>query len=489
MRSKTLMQNGLGGGVALGVSAVALLLASAGWVAPANAESLRQALSAAYRYNPQIDAQRARLRATDEDVAIAMSGYRPKITAQGSVSSIKTDTRPATATGGGRTDPKNVTVDLQQPIFTGLQTTNQVRAAEASVRAGRETLRDVERQVLLQVVTAYGDVVRDQAIVQLQENNVQVLTRELSATKDRFAVGEVTRTDVAQAEARRAGAVSQLDLARANLKTSRASYEQVVGHAPSQLHEPGTPDNLLPRSLNDAVDQGSKENPLVVAALYNEQSARYQVDQIRGGLLPQVTFEASHSDTWDPSQGLDETRTTTVTGRVTMPLYEGGEIYARVRQAKQTHVSLLQTIELTRTQVQQAVTAAWSQMQAARAQLQSDVVQVKANETALNGVREEERVGQRTLLDVLNAEQELLNSRVNLQTDKRNLLVASYTLLSQVGRLDAAALGVASEVYDPVIHYEEVRRQWWGLDITHADGRQEHLDLWPTRVEAHVPAK
>ncbi len=472
----------------MGVGAAAVIAAAGAGTAPVSAETLRQALGATYRYNPTIDAQRARLRATDEDVAIANSGYRPKVNATADVNYVNTATRPDTP-GAGTTRPKGYAIDLRQPVFTGLQVTNQVRAAEASVRAGQQTLRDVERQVLLQAVTAYVDVVRDQAIVQLQENNVQVLSKELRATKDRFAVGEVTRTDVAQAEARRAGAVSQLDLARANLKTSRASFEQVVGHAPSRLVEPGTPDKMVPKTLDEAIGLGAKENPLVVAALYNEQAARHHVDQIRGALLPQVDVEASFSDRFDTSKSIDEVRTTTVTGRLTVPLYEGGQVYAQVRQAKHTHVSLLQTIEVTRTQVQQGVTAAWSQMQAARGAVESDQAQVKANETALNGVREEERVGQRTLLDVLNAEQELLNSRVNLQTDKRNLVVATYALLSQVGRLDAASLGVANEIYDPTLHYEEVRRQWWGLDITHGDGRHEFLDLWHTHAERHEPSK
>jgi len=467
--------------------------ASLGWLAATGAlnavtaESLNQALSATYQYNPQIDAQRARLRATDEQVAIAMSGYRPKINANGDINWQHQTNRPFSI-ADGVTRPAGYSVDLVQPIFTGLQTTNAVRAAEATVRAGRQTLRDTERTVFLQAVTAYMDVVRDQTIVKLQENNVQVLSRELKATQDRFAVGEVTKTDVAQAEARRAGSVSQLDLARANLKTSRASYEQVVGHAPSNLAEPALPERLLPKSLGDAIGISANENPLVVAALYNEEAARYQVDQIRGALLPQLSVEARWEDRYSPVPSVDYQRTGTVTGRMTVPIYEGGQVYAQVRQAKHTHLSLLQTIELTRSQVQQAVTAAWSQMQAARAQVQSDQVQVAANQTALTGVREEERVGQRTLLDVLNAEQELLNSQVNLQTDKRNLVVATYSLLSQIGRLDAATLAVASDIYDPEIHYEEVRRQWWGLSITHADGRSEFLDLWPARVD-HEPAK
>lgn len=476
--------------------ASASVVASTAALSPATAESLNQALSAAYNYNPQIEAQRAALRATDEQVAIAKSGFRPTVTANGDINYIDTAINPKPGfnnqgtggAGGSETYPAGYSINAVQPLFRGLSVVNEVRAAEATVRAGRETLRDTERTVLLAAVTAYVDVVRDQAIVRLRENNVQVLSRELKATQDRFTVGEVTRTDVAQAEARRAGAVAQLDLARANLKTSRATYEQVIGSPPANLVEPPAPDRRLPKSLDEAVAQSSRENPLVVAALYNEEAARYQVDQIRGGLLPQVQLEASFSNRFEPSSSIDETRTTTVTGRVSVPLYEAGRVSAQVRQAKHTHISRLQSIEVARTQAQQAVVSAWSQLLAARGAVQSDNTQVKANQVALAGVREEERVGQRTLLDVLNAEQELLNAQVNLETDKRNLVVAAYSVISQVGRLDAASLNVAGEVYDPEIHYEEVNRKWWGVSITHDDGRREFFDFWPTRVE-HAPAK
>ena len=465
------------GGVAM---AAAALLCS---VSPLAAESLRQALASTYQYNPALDAQRARLRATDEGVPIARSGYLPQVSATGTLNYQNTHNRPDIGNSNGDLYPQQYQGQITQNLFNGFQTTNAVNAAEATVRAGRETLRDTERTVLLQAVTAYMDVLRDSAIVGLQESNVQVLTRELKATKDRFAVGEVTKTDVAQAEARRAGAVSQLDLARSNLKTSRASFEQVVGHAPSGLAETRPPEKLLPKSLADAIGVSARENPLVVAALYNEQAARYTVDQIRGQLLPSVDVTASLSDTIEPSRQIAETTQGVVTGRLTVPIYEGGRVYAQVRQAKHTHVAALQAIEQTRTQVQQGVTQAWSQLQAARAQLESDRIQVEANRTALAGVREEERVGQRTLLDVLNAEQEHLNSQVNLVTDKRNLVVSAYTLLSQVGRLDASYINVVAEVYDPEIHYEEVRRKWFGLDITHGDGRREFFDAWGTRTE------
>ncbi|MGE3067377.1 MAG: TolC family outer membrane protein, partial [Hyphomicrobiaceae bacterium] len=434
--------------------------------APSTAETLQQALASAYRANPRLDAARATLRATDEEVPRALSGYRPVITGTADTTYQNTRTKPATA-GNGDSNPRGYAVGLTQNIFNGFRTANAVNGAEATVRAGRETLRSVEQSVLLEAVTAYMDVVRDQAIVKLQENNVNVLSRELKATQDRFSVGEVTRTDVAQAQARRAGAVSALDLARANLKTSRATYERVVGHPPSNLIDPPPPEKMLPKSVNHAVEISSRESPAVVNALYLEQAARYSVDTITGELLPSVTLEADYGRRFDPSTGIEDSQSTTVTGRVTVPFYSGGEVEARVRQAKHTHVSRLQQIEQARTEVRAQVVAAWSQLGAARAQVESDRTQVDANQTALTGVREEERVGQRTLLDVLNAEQELLNSQVSLVGDRRNLVVAAYTVLSSVGRLTMNELQVTPEVYDADAHYEDVRRKWFGIRITH----------------------
>lgn len=436
---------------------------------PAAAETLNEALSSAYRYNPRLDAERARLRATDEEVARAMSGYRPIITGNADINHVHTNTRPDSL-GEGSTNPKGYSVDLVQPIFSGFQTVNAVSEQEANVRAGRETLRDTEQSVMLDAVTAYMDVVRDQAIVKLRENNVNVLSRELKATEDRFAVGEVTRTDVAQAQARRAGSVSQLDLARANLKTSRATYERIIGHAPENVAEPRGFEKLVPRSIEEAVELGTHGNPAVVGALYREQATRYTVDRIRGELLPQVQLESSYSSRFDTSEFNDQTETTTVTGRLTVPIYEGGEVYARVRQAKQIHVSRLQEIEQARSETEAFVVSAWSALLATRAQLVSDKAQVDANTTALTGVREEERVGQRTLLDVLNAELELLNSQVNLVTTQRNHVVSNYSLLSSIGRLDALTLGVSDTIYDPEEHYLEVRRKPWGTSITRGDG-------------------
>jgi outer membrane protein len=460
------------------VWAVLLAASVAVGSAPACSESLDEALGAAYRYNPRIDAERARLRATDEDVARAISGFRPIITGNADVGHQNLKTRPDSISAGS-TNPRGYSVDVVQPIFSGFQTVNAVNESEANVRAGRETLRDVERAVLLEAVTAYMDVVRDQSIVRLRENNVNVLSKELKATQDRFSVGEVTRTDVAQAQARRAGSVSALDLARANLKTSRAIYERVIGHGPNGVTEPSGYEQSLPNSLDEAIEVGTREHPTVVAALYREQAANFTVDRIRGELLPTFQLEASYSDRFEPSALLDETETAVVTGRVRVPIYQGGEVYARVRQAKHLHLSRLQEIEQARSEIEAGVIGAWSQLQAARAQSQSDLAQVEANRTALTGVREEERVGQRTLLDVLNAEFELLGSQVQYATTRRNLVVTSFTVLANVGRLDVVNLGVASMAYDPEAHYHDVRRKPWGVSITHQDGRHEDVVLEP----------
>ncbi len=464
------------------------LVASALCAPQAAAETLQEALAATYGYNPRLDAERAFQRATDEDVARARSGYRPTITGNADLGVERDDTRPSTIFDGV-TKPRGYGVDLVQPIFRGFRTYNAVNTAEANVRAERETLRDVERIVLLQAATAYMDVVRDQELVRLNENNVNVLSRELKASQDRFAVGEVTRTDVAQAEARRADAVSRLDAARANLRTSRGSYQQVVGHAPQNLSWPPPPSSFLPNDLEEAIRIGNNEDPLVVAALYREQAAKYTVEQIRGELLPTVQLEASYNDRFGPAKTIDEVESSIVRGTLTVPIYQAGDVYARVRQAKQTHIGLLQQIEQVRTEQQQVLVAAWAQLEAARAQLESDKVAVKSNKVALQGVREEEKVGQRTLLDVLNAELEYLNSQVALELDRRNLVVAGYTVLGAMGRLDAAWIGAAAYVYDPVVHYKEVRRKWLGLSITHGDGHREEFQATPVPVGPAVVNK
>ena len=460
--------------LALSASAAALL-AAFGQFAPASAETLQEALTLTYQSNPKIDAERARLRATDEGVPQAKAGFRPSASATANVGFSGQHSSTLQSTDG-TLHPSGYGVNVSQPVFSGFRTVNTVREAEANVRAGRENLRLIEAQVLLDAVTAYADVIRDTALVQLREKNVTVLSTELTSAEARRSVREVTRTDVAQAQARRAKAISALDLARSNLKTSKAVYERVVGRPPHNLSEPTPPSKLIPASVDDILKIAEKENPNVVAALYREQAARHEVDRIWGELLPEVRLEAGYSQAFNSVSQVNAINSATVSGRVSVPLYEGGETKARVRAAKHTHVSRLQEIEQARSETQATAVSAWARLEATRTQVAQDAIQVSAARTALEGVREEERVGQRTLLDVLNAEQELLDAQVAAVTDRHDLVIASHAVLAAIGRLDGTNLQLGDSQYDPTVHYEDVERKWFGVSITHPDGRVELLD-------------
>lgn len=436
----------------------------------AQAESLKQALTSAYMTNPGLDAQRASLRASDEEVPRAKAGMRPVISGSGDVGVTHSNSKPSSL-GDGELHPKGVALTMSQPLFRGFRVFNTINIAEANVRAAREALRLVEQTTLGDAVAVYNDVVRDQGILRVRENNVKVLTNELRATQERFAVGEVTKTDVAQAQARRAGSLSALDLAKSNLRTSLGNYERVVGHPAGQVIEPPPLDKTLPKSLHEAIQIALTEHPNVVQAVYLEQSARHTIDLIRGELLPTASLDTSYSHRYNPSQTSDQSEVASITGRLTWQFWNGGEVESRVRQAKHTAVSRLQQIEQQRTIVQAGVVTAWSSLIATRAAVISDQQQVESNRTALAGVREEEKVGQRTLLDVLNAEQELLNSEVTLFTDKRNLVVASYNVLAAIGRLNAVELSLNSKIYDETAHYHQVKRKITGMSVDYADGQ------------------
>ncbi len=424
----------------------------------ASAETLKQALRSAYRSNPQLDAERARLRATDEEVPRARSGWRPVINGQAEFGSRRNKTKPRSA-GDGRVGGRSYSLTLSQPVFTGLRTLNAVREAEANVRAGRANLRNVEAQILLEAATAFADVVRDRALVRLNRGNVRVLQSELRAARARRQAGEVTVTDVAQARARLARAKSGLDQAKAALKSSRAEYLRVVGHQPRKLHSARFKKHLTPSRLGSAIKIALDESPVIIAALYREQSARHNVDKLRGELLPSVSLEANVQTTAGVSRLIDEQSSASLMGRVTVPIYQGGETRARVRQAKHSHVGRLQEVEQTRDQVRARVTSAWSQLRAARTTLASDQEQVRAAQIALEGVREEEQVGQRTILDVLNAEQELLDASTSRVRTHRDVVVAQYTLLAAIGRLDAGFLQLKTDVYEPKAHYADAKRK------------------------------
>jgi outer membrane protein len=467
-----------------GAALVCAFLVVAAFGRPANAETLEQALSDAYLINPVLNAERARLRATDEQVALAKSGLRPLVTGEADWSYRNQNSDRGGTGGGGRggnsaanaanlsaagissdgvTHPHGYSVQLTQPLFEGFQNLNAIRQAKSTVQAARESLRSVEQTVLLDAVTAYVNVVRDAAIVRLRENDVSVLTEQLKATKDRFDVGEVTRTDVAQAEARRSEALSTLAAAQANLKTSNAAYEQIIGHPPGKLETPPSIRHLLPSALDEAMTLGDGENPIILAAVYQEEASLYAVQQIMGELLPEVTLEAQYQKRFDESKFLKELETTTVTGRVNVPFYQGGSVSARVRQAKETNNQLKKEVEDSRLRVHADVIANWGILQSSGPAIASAQAAVDANKIALTGVREEEKVGQRTTLDVLDAQRELLNSQIGLVTALRDRVVAEYSLYAAVGRMDAQTLGLSVPYYDPIEHYDIVKNKWFGL--------------------------
>lgn len=442
----------------------------------ASADTLDTALAMTYRNNPQIDAERARLRATDENVARAMSGYRPTISGEVTVGVQGTNTDTGLTTDG-TSPPRTYSLALAQPLFRGFRTVNAVSEAEANVRAGQQLLRSVEQDALQAAVTAYGDVLRDIAVLRLRESNLTFLTRQLRATRERFTAGEVTRTDIAQAAARRSIAISAISAAAADLKSSQARYRRIVGRQPGRLSQPPVPSDKLPRSLNQALEIGLRENPLIVRALYTEQAARLAVDVIIGELLPSTQIEAQYQLRKDPNPLSQRSEAGILLGRLSLPLYQGGSTRARVRQAKHLHVSRVQEIEQQKTFVRQQIIAAWTALEAAQSRMISDQAQVDANEVALEGVQEEERVGQRTLLDVLDAQQELLDARVNLTRTRRDIIVNAYAVLGAIGRLDGTSYGLSGEIYDPAQHYHNVRAEWFKISISDRDGHREDLTL------------
>lgn len=448
-------------------------------VSGASAESLREALAAAYRFNPDIAAERANLRATDEEVPRAYSAARPTVSASADIGARRTRTRP------GRTDravPRGYEVELRQNVFRGFRTRNAVKSAEATIRSGRATLHRTEQTVLQQAVAAYMDVLRDEALIKLRQNNVKVLAKNLTAAEERLRVGDVTATDVAQSRARWARAVSELELARANLEVSRAAYERIVGHHPRRLATPKIPAAQMPRTLTMLRTRATNEAPTVIEALYQEEAARHNVALVWGELLPSVDLDARFTKRFEPSSGVRSTATSELIGRLTVPIYLGGEVRARLRQAKHLLVRRIQLIAAARREAQETAVSTWSAWQASNAQLRSDFAQVEANKIALAGVRAEERVGSRTLLDVLDAEQELLDARVLLVRTRRDVVTNAYAVLGASGRLTAKELGLSRKLYDPEVHYREVRRKWFGISITHQDGRREHLTVRDKRA-------
>jgi TolC family type I secretion outer membrane protein len=439
-------------------------LASAWAAAPAAAQQMQDALATAYANNPQLRAARAQLRAVDEQVPQALSGWRPTVQIQSQVGTeaIK-NVQPNLPSNRYGLDPRSVDISITQPLYQGGRTVAATNAAENSVRAQRAQLLSTEQSVLLNSVTAYMDVVRDTAVLQLTINNEQVLRRDLEATRDRFNVGEVTRTDVAQAEAALALAIAQRIQAAGNLTSSRARYTEFIGDPPVNLRSPPPPIKLLPANEAETI-AGSVSNPDVVSSQYVERAARDQVDVAFGQLLPSASLVGTLSHGTDITSVKNLTQNSaSIIAQVTIPLYQAGNVESQVRAAKQTASQRRLEIDAQRRVAAQNATTAWQQLSTARSQIISFQAQVKANTIALEGVRQEAQVGARTVLDVLDAEQTLLQSQVNLVGAQHDEIVASYSVLASVGRLTARNLGLKVPFYDPEQHYQQVRDKWFGI--------------------------
>jgi outer membrane protein len=445
---------------------------------PVLADTIEAALVRAYQTNPQLNAQRAQVRSTDENVPQALSGYRPRVALTASAGFQYSDTN--TTAGGtptnivrteihGTNAPRSAGLTVTQNVYNGQQTANRTRAAESQVSGSREALRVLEQSVLLSAATIYMDFLRDSAIVEVQRSNVRVLEQTLKQTRDRFNVGEVTRTDVAQSEAQLAAGRTQLLSAEATLTTTKANFRRIIGNEPDQL-APGSPvDRYLPGTLPGAVDLSLVENPSVTAAMFGIDVNYLQVKVNEGALLPTVNLQASVQQSYEQTLTIFRTFNAAALAQLSVPIYQGGAEYALIRQSKENLAQQRLVLEQTRDQTRANTVTAWGQLVAGKAQVASAQAQVTASEIALNGVREEAKAGQRTTLDVLNAQQALVNARVALVTAQHDRVVASYAVLNAVGRLSPQVLNLSTTVYDPSVHYHQVRDSWVGVRTP--DGR------------------
>lgn len=458
--------------------AVTLSLAAVQWgVAPsgAAADTIQWALMQAYQNNPSLNAQRAFLRATDENVPQALSGYRPRLSIVMNGGSNYTSVL-APAGGNSAVAGANafsttnqsylsggVGAVASQTLFDGFQTANRVRQAESQVMGAQATLRVTEQQVLLDAVTAYMNLLRDEAILQLNRHNVEVLTDELHQTREQFKVGEVTRTDIAQAESRLAAGRASLLGAQSNDVASQTNYRRVIGVAPGKLN-PGTPvDRLSPSTLGAAIVEGEQRSPSVLAAVYGVDIAELAVRISEGSLYPNLSVSVNVSENTNPEYNVSRQFLASAVGQLTIPIYQGGGEYAAIRQSKETLGQQRLNLDVNRDQARATVVQSWGQLIAAKAQISATTAQVNAAADALDGVRQEAQIGERTTLDVLNAQQELVNARVALVVAQHDRVVASYTLVAAVGALSAKKLGLPLVPYNPQVHYDQVRDAWVGV--------------------------
>ncbi|MUJ75188.1 multidrug efflux RND transporter outer membrane subunit BepC [Brucella abortus] len=425
-------------------------------------ETLTGALVKAYKNNALLNSSRAGVRIQDENVAIAKSAYRPQITGSYNISRGKTPATDYRTTG-------TVGIQLNQMLFDGFQTRNNVAAAETQVFAQRENLRNDEQNTLYQAVAAYMDVYQLRQIAALREKNLAAMNEQVRAARARLDVGEGTRTDVAQAEASRSTAIAALNAARADVKTAEATYMQVVGSLPDKL-TPASAARHLPQSPSQAYASALASHPGILATKYAVNAAGYNVKAKEGALLPTIGLTASASQL-DTITGTDmgDGNTASIGVGVSIPIYTGGRTSAQIRQSKEQLGQARIEVDVVQDKVRQAISSAWSQLEAARASVAANRDGIAAAQLALDGVIEERKVGQRTTLDVLNAQNDLVAVQIALVQAEHDVVVASYALLNATGRMTADQLGLQVAQYKPEEHYKAVKDKWFGLRTP--DGR------------------
>lgn len=446
----------------------ACLIAACLTFAPAAAlgQTLPEALVRAYQANPQLNAERAKLRATDENVPQALAGYRPQILASlsGGMLAVR-NLLPDNTVQTANLRPWMIGVTVTQTLFNGFRTSNSVRVAEAQVKSGREALRNVGQGVLLDAVTAYMNVLANQTLVEAQRVNVGFYRETLGVTRKRLDAGDVTPTDTAQAEARLARASADLNAAEVALAVSQATFEQVVGTPAVRLSQAEPVDRLLPRNRQDALAISAREHPAIVAAGYDVDVAENVIHVAESSLFPQVTLQgsASRSVQTDTSLGTSRTDQVGIVGQVNVPVYDGGTAASQTRQAKELASQSRLVLDQVRGQTRTAVISAWVANEGAKVAVAAAESEVRAATVALGGVQREAQAGQRTTVDVLNAQQDLMQAKSRLIVAQRDRVIAAYTLLSATGHLDVKTLALNTPDYLPDVHYHQVRDAWHGL--------------------------
>ena len=455
-------------GVRKGLFAAFILSGVLAIASPAVAETINGALAKAYQNNSSLNYSRAGVRVTDEGVAIAKSGWRPRIGATGSVGASRQFGNVDITTG-------SMGIQIEQSLFDGFQTGNNVAAAEARVRASNESLTNTEQDILLNAATAFVDVIRDRRIATFRERNLEFLSEQVRAASSRFEVGEGARTDVAQAQATQAAAQAQLSAARAQALASEAAYLSFIGDRPGRLEAPSPVNRLLPASLEQAMAIALQEHPAIKATQHLVDAADFSVKVAEGAMLPQVTAQAGISTGFRDSNlpgvtgGYSRTDSAAVGLNLTVPIYQGGRASAQVRQSKESLGQARIQVDVTRDQVRQAVTSYWTSYISTQQVIAAQRELVSAAQLALNGVIEERNVGQRTTLDVLNAQADVISAQINLAIAERDLVAASYAIMSAIGRLSPERLGLSVASYNPREHYDAVKDKWYGTKTP--DGR------------------